>query len=908
MRVLLLRLLPLGGLLVVAAVGVSTAEGVRAGEAAVSLERVEVTGTRLPLASAEAVIDLPLTRIDAADLERQGIATFGDWLRGLPINSGGMETTASIVGLGAAASGVNFRGLGGSNVLLLVDGRRVALFGQSNTAFLAADVGNLPAAAIESVEVLREGASALYGSDAIAGVINIRLKRGTAGTHAAVEYRQFEDTDWSRRSASVVTGGTRGATRWTFVVDYSANNDVRFADRPVSRSDDLRGLGGADFRQPYGYPGQLQLPAATPGVPSELLADYITVGSVDAKGVVVVSPPTSTPRASDFVLLPGTITEGRPTRGDSRNTFDRAPWSSVIPAEETYGVELHASHAVSPELELFADLGGRRRRLWTSLHPTPAGTALESAPGVGDGPDGAIIFPATNPYNPFGVDIDRLQFHLVELGPRIRVFTNTTLRGLAGIRGDLGSRWRWEAAAQHSRNTVFEEGRNYITDANLQAGLAGRLGGFINPFGPSDPGVIDRARGTLEIEQSFRTDLVDARVSGELLDLPAGPLAIAAGVEARRENFTSEPRGLAATGGFVGWTALATADFRRDIQAAWFEAGAPLGRRVAVRVAARGENYSDFGNTAKPQAVITWQPVADTLRLRATWGGTYKAPELLDLYLAQNEFYAVAPDPRRPDLGPYAFRYRTGGNPDLQPEEATSLQLGATWTPRASALSGWSFGATWWEFDKRDVVGSLGLDFILEHELDAAFPTADRIVRASSAGARQGEVLLVLDTKSNLNRVLVRGWDFEAAWRSGTRDSGGGEWRLGGLATWLREFTYQNVNGGAVDDLPGRARWKAQGTLGWSRMEWDVALHANWIGHWRGGGVNYAGDSTTQHARVFFNFTASRRFGEAWKAVFTIANLLDEDPPIHYGSNRGYDVGIYDNRGREYAVRVERRW
>ncbi len=868
-----------------------------------ALAPFEVTGSRLRQPTPEPL--LPLARFERADLERSGHATFTEFLQALPWNSGNLNTPANAVALSAAQTTVNLRGLGANNTLLLLNGRRVPLFGQADGSTLSADIGSLPSAAIESVEVLRESASALYGSDAVAGVVNVRLRPSFSGALARVSYHQFMDTDWSRRTASLTWGLARPGISLLAVVDYAAANDVRFGDRPVSRTEDLRGVGGRDLRQNFGWPGQVLIPPDLATAPASTRGAFASPGAI-AGGVVTLAGPTRTVRAGDFVRLPVNLTGGRPTPGDTQNNFDRAPATTLLPAEETSGVYFQVEHALLPAVAAFAEVGWRRRVITTSLHPTPVGTDLESGPGVGDGPGGAILFPRTNPFNPFGADLTTVRFQLVELGPRIREFTNETPRGLLGLRGRAGATWSWEAAALYAHNAVAEDTRNYILDTDVQAGLAGRAGGFLNPFGPSDPGVVDRLRTSLHARQTFRLRQADVRASGEVRNLPAGALRAALGAETRREDYRGEPSALAARGAYAAWSALNRQNAGRDIHAAFAEAAVPLPARLDARLAARAERYSDFGTTIQPTYTLTWRPLPG-LAVRAARSAAFKAPELLDLYASQTESYTVVDDPRRPDLGSYAVRYRAGGNPDLQPERSIGWNLGAGW--QLPGQSGLAFEATAWRLAKEGLVSSLGPTFLVRQELAPDFPTASRLVRgAPDAAGRPGLLLLINDVRGNVDRVLAAGWDLGLRWR--TLRSARGELQVHAHASRLRHLRYESRTGGVLERAGANTvpEWRGQAGAAWHHSSWEAAGSVDWIGHHDGDGVNFSGGSITQHARAFVHLHFARALPREMRVMIGVSNVFDTDPPINFASNRGYTTGTYSNQGRGYSIALEKKY
>ncbi|MEZ5414085.1 MAG: TonB-dependent receptor plug domain-containing protein, partial [Opitutaceae bacterium] len=503
------------------------------------LDPFEVAGTRLVAFEDQLFSKL---EVDVAELERSGFVTVADWLQSLPMNSGGVNSFASNPTSDASArQGLNFRGLGGSATLILVNGRRVAPMGLLDGRALPFDIGALPLGALDSVEVLLDGSAATYGADAVGGVVNLRTRREFQGGQAKVAFRQFADTDWSRREVALVQGISGVRFSLLLALDYAANNDVRFADRPVSRTEDLRTVGGWDLRSAMAFPAFVNLPYA--GVPTELAGKLVGLGSVDANGLITWSGPVSAAQPQDFVEVPpNVLADGSPRPGDSRTAFDQAPYTSMIPAEETLGLWLSGRSKLNDNVEGFADFAWRRRQQDGAIAPVPVSLRNEGAQGVGDGANGQVILPATSPYNPFGVDLDDVRFSLVELGPRHRIYTNDVTRVVSGLEGKPTADTYWTTGLVWTRNKVDEAAENYITDQSLQDGLSGRLGGYINPFGLSDPGVIDRARTTLRNVQDYTLWQIDGQAQHAFTLAQSGPeWVLGAGAEWRNEEFRARP-------------------------------------------------------------------------------------------------------------------------------------------------------------------------------------------------------------------------------------------------------------------------------------------------------------------------------------------------------------------------------
>lgn len=866
---------------------------------AARLEPLTVLGTRAPLAGADVPDYLPVIRFDRVDIERSGAPVLQNLLRGLPWMSGNLTYVAPVALTGAQTT-LDFRGLGTGSTLILLNGRRISPSGQSDGRSLIQEIGNLPAAAIESIEILRDGASALYGSDAVAGVMNVRLRRSFDGVSTTFGYAQMEGTDWSRRTFSATAGGARGPVRAVVIVDGVVANSVRFGDRPLSYTEDMRRFGGQDYRQNFGFPGQLTLPAGTPGVPAELLGGSIALGT-RVNGLVTLSPPTSTPTVDGFVRLPGPITNGLPTPGASVNNFDRAPWTDVIPEENALGGYASFEWAFADAWTAFAELGLRRRTITSELHPAPASIAGESGPGKGDGPGGAIVFPASNPYNPFGVDITNLRFHLVELGPRRREFTNTVPRAVLGVRSAFGTDWSWELAGLYTHDTVDEAADNQILDRDLQAGLAGRLGGYINPFGPSDPGVMDRARSRLETTGTYRTGGVDTRVAGTLPGLPAGRVRVAGGAEFRRDRYRAEPAAETRAGGFVAWSALPEANVARTSSAVFAEAVVPLARGLEVQVAARGEWSNDFGTTAKPKFAASWRPLP-WLLVRGSRAESFRAPELLELYLPQTTITAPLTDPLRPDLGAYGVQVITGGNPDLQPEEGTSDLLAVAVEP----FDGVRLTVSRWKIRKRSVSGTLGANFILANESNPDASTASRVVRFPSVGGVPGEIRTLYDQITNIAQQRTDGWDVDL---EAKRDFGAyGTWTASAYLAFIESYEVSTPTGGSVELASiGRPKVAGQASLACEAGRWTVSWFSRYTGPYDSSAPVVPGVDPNVEAHWTHNATLACRLGEDVRVALAVGNVLDEDPPQAFGS-RGYDLTWFDNFGRTWTVTADVRF
>ncbi|GAB5558941.1 MAG: TonB-dependent receptor [Synoicihabitans sp.] len=869
------------------------------------LDSVEVVGTRLLAFDSDVFSKIEVT---SAEISQSGSVTVADWLQNLPINNGGSYNfAANPTNDASARQGLNFRGLGGSASLILVNGRRVAPMGLLDGRSLPFDIGALPLGALESVEVLLDGSAAIYGADAVGGVVNLRTRREFNGGQAKVAYRQFEDTDWNRREASVVQGISRDDYSLLFSLDYSAHNDVRFGDRPVSRTEDMRAFGGRDLRSTLPYPAFVNLPAT--GVPDHLAGKLVGIGTTDSAGVVTWSGPVTTATPANFVeVLPNVLPDGTPRPGDSRTAFDRAPYTSMIPSEEMFGIWLSGRSQLTETVEAFADVAWRQRKQDGAIHPVTVSLRSEGAQNVGDGPTGRVILPASSPYNPFGVDLEDVRFSFAELGSRHRVFTNNVARTVVGLEGKLGSETRWTTGALWTRNKVDEIARNYITDQSLQDGLSGRLGGYINPFGPSDPGVIDRARTELRNVQDYTLQQVDARAQHTFT---LGPdWVLGAGAEWRDEEFRARPTPLAEVRGYVGWGVPGTRTLGRETTAAHAELGMQEWHGWVAHAATRAEYNKSYGTAWTPQLGLTYK-VKPNLLLRVRRAELFRPPELIITHGDRITYTSsVRSDPERPEEGTYLIQYTAGSNGDLDPEKTTAWRAGLVWDNAAEKSTDLkiSFSADFWRYDQRGLITQFGAQNMLDVEAASPGTFADRITRfPNEPDGRPGLIERIDDSFVNINKTAVQGWDF--AGNANWRDHRGGDWRLDLMATYVAiEVREDPLRGDRhFAGGPNRPHWQGNVALSYQKDNWDAALHANYVGPQPGVGYARDGDVSID-SRVFTNLSFGWNPRPKLRAGLAITNVFDVDPPRALWSNRGYSPSNYHNRGRGYALTLEKSW
>lgn len=869
---------------------------VAADDETVVLAPVEVTGSRLKQIEPEKLT--PVLRIERAVIEKAGYARPEEYLRQLPMGVSGAQDTTSPTTFQPGITSLNLRGLGYASGLPLVNGRRVAPFGQAGAAQLGYDFGSIPFAALERIEVAKDGASAVYGSDAVAGVINYRLRTSFTGTEWRGGYRALEGTDAGFWNSGLIHGWTSGRVHVVLALEHDESNPVLYSDRAISRSEDFRAIGGYDLRAPYTFPAQVVIPVGTPGVPENLTGRLIAPGQVLANGQVQLQA-TALPALGQFVALPPVVTNGVYTAGDTRNGLDRAPYSTVVPRLRNTGAWTYVTYEFRPGLELFLDASLRHRVVGTTYEPSTI--SLVGEVGFGDLPGGRLVFPATNPYNPFGVDIVDMSFYLPEMQARDNQMTVDTPRVVAGAKGELGTGWDWESAVTYASSRVASRWTHFLSDQALQDGLSGRLGGWLNPFGPSDPGVIERMRTDLNDLQIARFWMGDAQVRGPLFAPRTGQIQGVLGAEWRNDRFIHRPDILRATGGLVSLARRPPRNLHRSVTALYGEIGVPLGKRFELTLAGRWEHYRDFGDPVKPKAGARWR-VLPGVTLRATYSEASRAPEMLQAYTDVQETFVQTIDPLRPDLGVYTMRVLNGGNPNLKPEETGVTYTGIEWEP--AFVSGLRISADAWNYRQRNLIGTLGAVTMLRNEATLA---PGRVVRGPSpGGGLVGEVIQLNDTYGNFNRYATHGCDLEMnyRWQWGLH-----HFSFSSTAVLLTSAKRQVLGFNATEsvDSIGFARWRANAYVEWSRAAWDASVHLNWMGA-QDGPVLSQGLPGSADDYLQTNLSLGWR-RPAWGSVRVgVNNAFNLEPPRNYLSRTGYSNGYYDSLGRIWFVSLERRY
>lgn len=871
--------------------------------AATELGDVVVTGTLL---RSSGELASPVVVLDRGELDRRGVATVAEVLTDLPQNYSGSGTPAALLSYAdpagsnsVAATGVNLRGLGPDATLVLVNGRRLAGTG-SRGEFV--DVSALPSAAVERVDVLLDGASALYGSDAVAGVVNVIMRRRVEGQESRVRFGAArggaEDLTVSHLAGTDWAGGS-GFLSW----EYQTVNALNAGDRDFTADGDLRPFGGSDRRLVYSSPGNI------------LAFDPAVGGYVAAWGI--------RPGTTGYAQGPGDFVAG------VANLQSQLEGVDLLPDLERHSLYGRVRQSIGERLDLSADLRFSRREYGFD----------NSAP--------VTIFSVSGA-NPWYVSPTGAASHLIgysflgDLGVSRQDGVSRSVGLTAGADYDLGGGWtlggylafaeeRGEKQTSGLLNSVFlNEALGNTPDDPLTAYSATR-DGFFNPYGAGEanaPAILDFIgsgfSGSLDRSRSQSVNLL---LEGAPLTLPGGDLSLAVGAQHRVERFAS--RTLSFTGTAAPRETVSPGG-DRSISAIFAEARIPLFgdanarpglRRLELSLAGRIEEYEDFGRTSNPKVGVVWSPL-DGLNVRASWGTSFRAPGLTQLH----DLTQAAPTfVTRSDGASVLSLYRYGGNPDLEPETADTWTAGLDY--RSAAGSRVSLNLFDTRFTNR-------ISQPLNEGLSRALtdPALAPFVQVISPSTNAADLALIrsfiedptyaygalypaatygaiLDARwVNASEVHVRGLDGQA---SHALQFGEGSLTLDASASWLLDYETRLTPAATSDDVLGLigypVRLRSRMGATWSSGDLSGGLHWSHVaGYEDTAGVRIDAWNT---ADLQVSWAPSGGVLAGWRVLASVQNLTDEDPPFYNSpTGLGYDPGQGDLLGRVASLQLIRSW
>jgi iron complex outermembrane recepter protein len=749
------------------------------------VEKVEITGSLIKRVDAES--SSPIQVITRADIERSGATTIAEVLQRLPATNAGTFNEANVASFSPGASSASLRGLGGAATLVLINGRRIAPFGFASggqTTFV--DLNGIPLSVTERIEVLLDGASAIYGSDAMAGVINIITRKDYKGIELSASGGTSSRSDGSSKSA-VLTAGTGSLASDGYNVfgslSYGSQDAVYANQRPLTVDADYRRFGSLDRRSTYSNPGNAYNTANTTFIGA--LAGCTLVGTAADAGL------------------------------NGRCLYDFAPVTALIPKAERLSVFAAGLFNINNNWQLFSDLN-------LSQNKFTQGSASYNVTTYGFN---GIILPANNPQNTFGRDV-AVRYRLNDVPLSINVDSNT-LRATGGIRGVLAG-WDVESAVLYSGSNTDVVYKGFTRDSVLENGL------LVDGTNRVAPGV---TLGNLSADLKARlypnlvnngktsTTSIDARATRELMQLSGGAMAIAIGADYRRESFKTVPDKLVADGD-IGALGTSSADGSRNVSAAFVELSAPIFQGLETQFAGRIDSYSDFGSKFTPKVGFKWKPLKN-IALRGTYAEGFRAPSLTETSGSPvRGFYSGIRDPKlcpvpvetNPNCSLTSIPGVSGSNPNLKPETSKSFTLGVIVEP----VDNISVAVDYYDIKRTNEISSLDTEYLLANE--NLYP---KYVTRDSTGVITGFNL----PYENLGSTHVRGFDLDIKTSFGLGEYG--KIKLGGYYNYMPDYFVAPVKGAKELNYAGtwqQPRERFVASLNWARGPWDSTLTWNRTG------------------------------------------------------------------------------
>jgi iron complex outermembrane recepter protein len=834
-------------------------------------ERVIVTGSNIP--TAEEVGPNPVLNINRDLINKRGERNAEELIRNLPVaNANGVPVSNNATGFTAGAASISLRGFDPSATLVLVDGKRIAVYpiGTGGT-FSFVDLFSIPRAAIDSIEILKDGASTTYGADAVAGVVNIKLRHNYRGAEATMEYGNTLDKDAGLFSAELIFGIGDDKTQVTGTINFYHHNSVFNRDRGFSAK--------PPFLSSNSSPLNLQLADAvviaaggTPPPPTGM-TDIQTFGQAPffTNGLAA---------ASDFIY-----TDGR------NSAFNFNTTSGSYPDSERWGGYVSAEQKICEDrLVLYADMMYQNVKTRNELAPsatgdfqTPGSPTIAIPPNTpiapGAEPPGTpthmetgLPADAFNPFNPFNQIISGgTRARLAEFGNR--VFNNETdaIFFTLGARGDklFDGNWGYDYGFRYSQvkntstgtivsaskfNQVLNQADPIFQPGGVLAGAPAYnpFTDFRVPF-PSNQAVVNFATVHPKDIDTSKIATLDLNVyTTELFKLPAGGVGLAFGGQFRREAIIQDPDQLNIQGDSIGGSPTATTHAGRKSFAFYAETDIPIFSPEnaipgvhALNFTAAGR-YEEFrnndSNVLVPKVGLRWQPLDDSLTIRATWGKGFREPSLFELFSSPTSALAAVTDILPTSLGgpptPIGDPTRAvnnrelpvlfASNPNLQPEDSHALSAGIVWTPKF--VPGFTLSVDLWGIERSGIVLAADPNQVLVRELTGGLQPGEVVQRDAN-----GNLQRVTFSFQNAGQERARGVDFGIQYQYQTPV---GTFTSLTQVTYLDSFRLALTPGDPALEVSGTPtaptaddaylKWKGRSSIDWTWNQFDIFASVNY--------------------------------------------------------------------------------
>ena len=774
------------------------------------IEKIEITGSNIKRVEAEGTS--PIQIITREEIERSGKQTVTELLRTLPsAGGGGLNDLAGAASFSSGASTVSLRGLSSSATLVLLNGRRVAPYGLADPNFgqgASVNLDAIPFDAIDRIEILKDGASAIYGSEAIAGVVNIILRRdfkgGVVSVRGSTNQKGIYNTGTITGSFGI---GDLARDRYNFFINAEGFTRERVSFREsekfLNRSEFFNSTRYRTGQQAFSsYAPQLNLYPAVVFDPDTLGGAFI-YSAAGAANQNTCPPGQQRPGQTVCRYDIWKNTEVVP-KSDRANVFSRGTMdlsgTTSISGEASFN-QLKTKYVGSPQVA--GDFG-----YWYAS----ATNKIVNIPEV---------LPPNNPSNPTG-DYVGYRYRFTDVGNTGVDVTSNTMRFLLSGKTTVGS-WDFDAGALYSENKTDVISTNQIRTSVLTRAILDGTYNFLNPSAGRVTAAQLRVNSKDTAKSSFT--IFDLKTSTEFGTLPGGPIGFAAGIEHRREDRSATPDVLKTIGEILGY-GNASADGKRDLTGVFSELNLPIWKGVDVQLAGRTDKYSDYGRSTIPKVAIAWT-VLPSVKLRTSFSKGFRAPSLTEISKSSTSAFTQVTDPILCVNGDENQCQQNIGlliqaNPGVKPETAKIYNSGIVFDLSKEI----SLAMDFYRIDRKNEINLLSLAQILNNENNPSPLYKGRIQRGPAGpGQPVGNIQSIRTGFINIGRTVTAGVDLDLNARFSLGEYG--KLSTSTLVSYVSVYKNDPEDGsGYISFVDYRDYPRVRGTIRatWERGNWATTL------------------------------------------------------------------------------------
>ena len=878
---------------------------------AAPVQRVEITGSSIKRVESEG--SLPVQTVTRADIDRLGVTSTEELLNTITANSA-VGGTFSAQGAGASTYGestASLRGLGSNKTLVLVNGRRLANYATDGTSV---DINSIPLATVDHVEILKDGASGVYGSDAIAGVINFILRKNFTGFEVTAKTGKSMEGGGASTKVGAVWGiGNYDTDHYNIMFSVDASKDVPIYGSQRSyanhSSDEANGL------------------FDNSATPSGALKTFVPTTTANSAGII---PNTLKSQGSPLgnPLSPNSCAQNGSYYDQAYGTcrFNSAPFVPLTPDVSRQNFSANMRFKLNESNEFFIDSFVSHTLTKVSEQPSPYSVSFMATDQAFASKNiyPAIILSPTNPNYPTSYLAGQgitgpvtVSYRAFDAGGRQHSDTSDQIHFVAGFRGSLFKDYDYDIAYVHNSSKVVEATQGGYQSMTALASLLSNNNAF-NPFTQyQTPALAAQIKATNYngnmINSSLSTDTVEGKISGDLFQMPAGPASFAAGAAVRNENMDYNPSAAYQSGDISGYGGQAlTLSASRHSMSVFGELAVPLLKTLEGDLALRTDKYPNATST-NPKVSLRFQPVKQVL-FRASYGKGFREAALPELFTPNT--IGTSASFTDPVTGvKNQWTTTSGGNANLNPEKSKQWSLGVA----VDATKDLSFSVDYWKINITQLVTTLTPQFIVDQAAAGAAGYTSLVTRDSN-----GNITNIQSTNLNAGGVNTNGIDIDLKWQiAKTEDLGKFGTHLN--ATYTHKYDEILADGtvqpsvGATLDASGNAlnavasgilfKWKYQLAFDWNKGVYGASLIQNYqSGYFDNIPTGFSSQTTPNHVGSLSTWDLQGSYTGFKNLILRagIKNVFDKKPPAVAALGQyfqsGYDPSYYDPHERDFYV------